>query len=123
MKQASHSDEVVEAREILEGLLEALRRERLSLAKLDVDSLVQVNDEKQMFFEQLAVVSPALTKPQRELRSLAIRVRAEAHANAALLRDTAAATAETLGLHMGDETYDRRARRRMSRTFMAGRAA
>ena len=112
---------ILELKAILEGLLDALQRERLALAHMNVTELVSVIEEKQVFSEKLADIPSEYFEPQRELRNLAIRVRAHAHANAALLRDAATATAETLGLQTGVGTYDRRARRTMPRNHIAGR--
>ena len=109
-------------RGLLLELAAVLDEERAAVARLDTAALIAANDHKQELartIQQLGDRARDRATDRRlpdshardEVRAMAIRVRASALANGALLADAVRAANEALGL--GDEatTYDRRAQR------------
>ena len=118
---ASHDgNDLDQLRALLVDLETALAEERASVARLDADALTRAFQDKQRIAGEIQLLGeeayPGKEQPGEapvchEVRTLAMRVRASALANGALLSDALRAVADVLGC--GDEvsTYDRRAQR------------
>jgi flagellar biosynthesis/type III secretory pathway chaperone len=136
-----HLDDLNDLRDasrLLKALESSLGRERRAVATLDAQALSCISEEKRAIAVELSMLGQRATHPgsvvvrndseqhtvlRREVRALVERVRAVAHANAALLRDAIDAVSDALGIEHSAATYDHRARRVDALRAFTGKAA
>lgn len=112
-----------EAKSLLEEILSLLDAERKAVLVLDAAKLRELSEHKMNLSRILSRVVQNRKGYSKTVIDLLAEVRARAEANAILMHDAATSIAELLRVQSDANTYDARARLKMSQQSLGGRVA